>query len=168
MTQKIPVNECGEVIDNARQILNDEKIGRHSIGSSYTTFLSNYRDTVVDILKFGGRNGYLTKVQLEHLTRTYRIYQNMRVFISGFEEELREPTVVLLEEVAEFTKPYVSGDRGLQTRQVLIRKRAEQIRDGEYFWNMHLGPAERQLDSLKDRGVDVKDLVRGSAITLAG
>ncbi len=155
---RIQVTECKDVTERARKMLNDERIGGYSNGSSYSTFLVSYKEPITSILKFAGRNGYLTQKQVDCLKGMWEMYDKIVKLNESFEKDLSNSAYNLLEKVVEFSEPYVNGNRSLQTKRTIVKQKAKKIICGEYFWNSHISSAKDLLENLNKKGINNKDL----------
>ena len=153
---RIPIEQCKELMEDARKICNDSRIKK--VKYPCVTLLSDYKDFVRRILGYAGLAGYLTKKQQDSIIPMLERYKKIVQINSTLNESTRRAAISLLKLSAELAEPYLSKDKLLQFHKGLIVCKIKQIENDEYFWSEHIDSAHKILTRLKERKVETLNL----------
>lgn len=157
---RIGISECGEILREANLMLRDKRVGfydnKFAVESS--SFLSRYKESIRQILHFANMNHYLTLNQVGFLKKMCENYGKVKKFNLTYEGNFSDLTITLLEEVINFAEPYAIKNTNLKSKINLVEYRLKQIKEGEYFWDFHIRPAQVVLNQLKKEDVGNYDL----------
>ena len=156
LNYRIPVEQCSELMEDARMMCNDSRIRK--VKHPYIKLLSDYKKFVGIVLKFAGSEGYLTKKQQDFIKPMIERYKEIVQINSTLKESTQMVAISLLKLTAELAEPYLSKDKLLQYHKMLIGYKVKQIERGEYIWSEHIDSAHKILTRLKEKGVETLNL----------
>lgn len=156
MTQMI---KCQEIIEKSKAFLRDDKVRRITTDANSLYW---QQEAVKNILRRGARTGNLTPRDRGYLGNILENYAQIVQLNQGYDESVPIQTTNLLDSVIEFALPHTKTKippyRSIVTSIEHIKHKVEQIKAGEYFWNLHIHPAVRLLGGLNNIGVNNAEL----------
>jgi hypothetical protein len=138
--------ECEDAMEKVRQICSD------------TRYYEDYKLSVAHIVRSAFKNEYLSQKQIDYIGKYWTDYQRIKKFNEGFEQGFPDYAISLFENAIEFARPHVKGNKSLKSQRGSVYRRLNQIKKGQYFWNLHVMPIKGLLKGLERIGVKNENL----------
>lgn len=129
--QKIPIEQCLDVLRKAKKIIDDERFCEKGTKTS-----------LKEIIAYSSREGYIQRTQKKDAEWMSKVYDQIREVNERINYGERKELIKLLERIVNIAAPTLKDSKHLKN----AIKDIEHTEKGKYIWEIHLYSA---IDLLK-------------------